>query len=268
MKKELFFVLATGVLVIIGLWYVVMQPKTIAEFPTSATSTHGYKDLDIVLDGQSVTLANGYAETMVGNDSSVKMVTRYFGNEARGDLNADGKDDVAYLVTQDGGGTGTFYYIVVAVGSDMGYHGTNAIFLGDRIAPQSTEIREGKVLVNFADRKPEESFATLPSVGVSLSFLLRDGSLIGVEQTPLVVPVVATSSPKKSEVKKVGNTKNDSSCGILGGTWDAVHRECLGIDQKLCREIGGNWNECASACRNDPNAQVCTMQCVLVCEVP
>jgi hypothetical protein len=57
-----------------------------------------------------------------------------------------------------------------------------------------------------------------------------------------------------------------SQCASMGGTWDGEHRECLGVDASMCTEIGGSWNECASACRHDPTAEVCTMQCVLVCQ--
>ncbi len=58
----------------------------------------------------------------------------------------------------------------------------------------------------------------------------------------------------------------ENPCTILGGTWDNINSECLGVDANMCQEIGGTWNECASACRNDPTAEVCTMQCVQVCE--
>lgn len=56
------------------------------------------------------------------------------------------------------------------------------------------------------------------------------------------------------------------SCQSIGGQWDEVNRECLGVDANICQEIGGTFNECASACRNNPKAEVCTMQCVQVCE--
>ncbi len=58
-----------------------------------------------------------------------------------------------------------------------------------------------------------------------------------------------------------------SACANMGGTLDAIHGECLGIVANACQEIGGTFNECASACRHDPTAEVCTMQCVQVCEV-
>jgi len=55
--------------------------------------------------------------------------------------------------------------------------GTKAIYLGDRIAPQTTEFRNGEIIVNYADRRPDEPFSTIPSVGVSKYFKVVDGEL-------------------------------------------------------------------------------------------
>jgi len=38
------------------------------------------------------------------------------------------------------------------------------------------------------------------------------------------------------------------------------------LTEKICKSAGGNWNECGSACRNDSEATICTMQCVQYCE--
>ena len=54
-------------------------------------------------------------------------------------------------------------------------------------------------------------------------------------------------------------------CQELGGKWLEEFSECEGISEQVCEELGGNFNQCASACRNDPNAEMCTMQCVQVC---
>lgn len=56
------------------------------------------------------------------------------------------------------------------------------------------------------------------------------------------------------------------NCTDSGGIYDLSYDECLGVDGAMCTSIGGTWNECASACRNNPQASVCTMQCVQVCE--
>lgn len=54
-------------------------------------------------------------------------------------------------------------------------------------------------------------------------------------------------------------------CETKGGNWLGQAKECEGISEGQCQEIGGEFNACASACRNDPAAQICTMQCVQVC---
>ncbi len=119
-----------------------------------------YKNATYVVEGEPVTLSNG-----VSADGS----TRYFGNEVTGDLNADGRPDRAFLLTSDGGGSGIFYYLVGALQTEAGtYNGTRAVFVGDRIAPQTTEFQNGIVVVNYADRAPGEPMTAQPSVGKTL----------------------------------------------------------------------------------------------------
>jgi hypothetical protein len=101
-------------------------------------------------------------------------------NEIKADLNGDGLEDVAFLLTQDGGGSGTFYYVVVALKAGTGYKGTNAIFLGDRIAPQKTEIHNGELVVNCAERRPSEPMTVQPSVGVAKYLKIKDDRLVEV----------------------------------------------------------------------------------------
>ncbi len=130
-----------------------------------------YKNATYILEGEPVTLSNGVAETTNGT-------WRYFGNEATGDLNGDGIPDVAFLLTFSGGGSGTFFYVVAAVATPSNtYNGTEAVFLGDRVAPQPTEIRNGVLIVNYADRAPGEPMTTRPSQGKSLYLKLDPSSL-------------------------------------------------------------------------------------------
>lgn len=57
----------------------------------------------------------------------------------------------------------------------------------------------------------------------------------------------------------------ESACLTFDGTWIQESQECEGMPQEMCVQLGGTFNECASACRNDPDAEICTMQCVQVC---
>lgn len=183
MNPHRFFIgRAIGFLVVIAVgafvYFFFYHPESRQEEAAStASSTPAYENISYRIEGKDVLLKNGYAEYEYSSGSASKMITRYFGNEATGDLNGDGMPDVAFLLTQDGGGTGTFYYAVVALKTTNGYTGTNAIYLGDRIAPQTTEIRDGELIVNYATRKEGEPMAARPSVGVSTYLHVYNGVL-------------------------------------------------------------------------------------------
>ncbi len=136
-----------------------------------SSSSDGYKNATYKIEGRYVKLVNGLSEESVVPGSASKVITRYFGNEAYRDFDGDGRKDVALLLTQETGGSGLFYYVVVALNKKDGYIGTDATIVGDRISPQSTSINEkGFIVVNFADRKTGESFSVAPSVGKSIWF--------------------------------------------------------------------------------------------------
>lgn len=58
-----------------------------------------------------------------------------------------------------------------------------------------------------------------------------------------------------------------ADCQKNSGTWLAQYRECEYISKDWCDRFGGMFNECESACRHNPQAEVCTLQCVPVCEL-
>ncbi len=55
------------------------------------------------------------------------------------------------------------------------------------------------------------------------------------------------------------------ACENLGGKPLPDYNECEYISQDACEYLGGDFKECESACRNDPDAEMCTMECVQVC---
>ena len=56
-----------------------------------------------------------------------------------------------------------------------------------------------------------------------------------------------------------------TSCENIGGTYLEEFDECEGISEDGCAALGGTFDPCGSACRNDPDAEFCTMQCVPFC---
>jgi len=140
--------------------------NNIAKDPQNATYT---------IEGKQVTLIDGESED--GN-------TTIFGTPTTGDLNGDGDADAGVILVVTGEGSGTFYYAAAALNNttDFIYEGTNAIILGDRIAPQTESIQNEVYTVNYADRAEGEPMTTQPSVGVSKYFKINGSTLIETSQ--------------------------------------------------------------------------------------
>ncbi len=167
MKKIILFVLL-AIIVLIGGFYIYENINKKEMTPVS-----DYKNTSYLIDGQSVKLVDGMSEVEAAPGSALKIITKYFGNEATKDLNNDGHDDVAFILTQETGGSGLFYYVVAALYTPLGYVGSHAVLLGDRISPQTTESGKGdSIIVNYMDRAFGEPMTTSPSVGKSIRLIL------------------------------------------------------------------------------------------------
>jgi hypothetical protein len=161
MSKKIYILLGIAILlVIVAFWHKNSLDKNIPTFLTS------YKNGTYTLENEQIKLGS---------------TAKYFGNEVKADFNGDGVQDIAFILTSEPGGSGTFYYIALALSKEGGYEGANTIFLGDRIAPQTTEYRNGEIIVNYADRKEGEPMTTQPSVGVSKYFKVENNKLVSVK---------------------------------------------------------------------------------------
>lgn len=126
-----------------------------------------YKNIEYLIEGERTSIGNGI---------------EYFGNELRTDLDGDGREDIAFVVTQSTGGSGTFFYVVAARSTENGHVGSDGYLLGDRVAPQaiatSPNPRHVSVIVaSYADRAPGESMTAAPSVGKSAYLKLDPQSM-------------------------------------------------------------------------------------------
>ena len=120
--------------------------------------------LVVTIGDQSFTLVNGVAEKQSAPGSSATETVRVVGEPVSSDVTGDGKDDVALLLADDPGGSGTFYYAVLAVNDGSSWHATNVVPLGDRIAPEKIEVVDGQFVYRFLERHPGDPMATTPTV--------------------------------------------------------------------------------------------------------
>lgn len=172
MKRTLYVIGGTIVLVLLGLGVYKFNFTNDDIFVSDGTQINTH-DATYRIEAQSVTLKNGLSEVPVAPGSASKITTRYFGNEVKHDFNGDGREDRAFIITQSTGGSGAFYYLVGALDTPNGFVGSDAVLLGDRIAPQTTGMGTGNiVIVNYAERAPGDPFTTQPSIGKSRWLLL------------------------------------------------------------------------------------------------
>lgn len=125
-------------------------------------------NIEYEIKGEKILLINGKAEKEIAPNSASKQIITVFGKPVYGDLDKDGDEDAVMYITETNGGSGTFFYVVVALNENGKWLGTDAMYLGDRIAPQNINIIDGKAVANFADRMASESFVVRPSVGKSV----------------------------------------------------------------------------------------------------
>jgi hypothetical protein len=213
-----------------------------------APTATDYREAEYIVEGKRVKLMGGMAEEEAAPGSAAKVVTRIFGNEAKGDLNGDGIPDIAFILTQEGGGSGTFFYVAAAVqNADNSYQGTNAIFLGDRVSPQSTEIRDGELIVNYGTREAGDAMTDDVTVGVSrylklenmtlveeesgITWLLEDSGAVAESGAPLTnVGVNVNGSQRNVGVY-------EGSCFVVEDSeWPLLEGEVSGV---ICYFAGG-----------------------------
>jgi hypothetical protein len=171
MKKSI--IIALGIIVILIAGFFILNNYIYEEKQDVAVSD--YKNAEFLIEGQRVKIDN--------------EITRYFGNLLETDLNDDGREDVVFLITQQPGGSGTFYYAVAALNTEQGYIGSDGYFLGDRIAPQTTGVSQNPrhknvIVVNYAERALGEPMTAQPSMGKSAYLKLDDQTM----QWGIVVP--------------------------------------------------------------------------------
>lgn len=166
MKKTFLLILGLVGALVVGFFafnsYIYNEKQADTPIDETASSTESVTEADLTT-----------IEFMIeGEPLQLGADLEYFGGGLVADINDDGREDTAFLVTYSPGGTGTFFYAVAVVATETGFVGSDGFLLGDRIAPQTIELSQNPrhkdvIVVNYADRAPGESMATAPSIGKS-----------------------------------------------------------------------------------------------------
>ena len=128
----------------------------------AATPEKSPRDVTLLVEGVLVRLQNGHAVRPAAPGSATATRTQLLGAATYGDI--DGDADAVFLLVQDPGGSGTFYYVAAAHKVDGGYRGGAAVLIGDRVTPQRLDVVYGVVVVDYLERAPGEPMAAEPAL--------------------------------------------------------------------------------------------------------
>ncbi|MBJ7399103.1 hypothetical protein [Mycolicibacterium sp.] len=145
--------------------------------PTDGTSASA-EDLIVTIPalsgdgGDTFALSDGFAQketpSQPGEPPWPPTTVRMVGEPVPGDAEGDGDPDEALLLVVDSGGSGRFYWAVIAINDDGSYQASNALPLGDRITPQTVEFRDGQFVYNYLGRTPDQGAAVPEIVFINL----------------------------------------------------------------------------------------------------
>ncbi len=69
----------------------------------------------------------------------------------------------------------------------------------------------------------------------------------------------------KEQEEIISNESFEEDCLDANGNWLSEFNECENVGEAWCYDMDGDFNECASSCRNDELAEMCIQVCVPVC---
>jgi hypothetical protein len=98
------------------------------------------------------------------------------------DVNGDGIKDAVTVLMQQSGGSGTFYYLAVALADIQANAAAGpvieACFLGDRIQVETVSFIGGDIVVDYLDRAKGQPMSAKPGVRINKRFRLAGDKLV------------------------------------------------------------------------------------------
>lgn len=162
--------------------------KTLAVFkkegepvPTQVSILSALPNAEYLLETTSTgkaRLQNGAFEEPAAPGSSALNRVLLGDLRAAGDVNGDGSEDAAVVLTAEPGGSGTFSYLAVVLNEAGNARPITSVLLGDRIVVKSLAIQPGAVEVTLLNRAADEPLSAEPKIEETRTFLLQDGALV------------------------------------------------------------------------------------------
>jgi hypothetical protein len=127
-----------------------------------------------------VRLKNGTYKEKIVPDSATELVIRIGNIFAFGDLDHDGVNEAVAILITDGGGSGTFYDLIVLKNCNGIPKHVATASLGDRVRIQSLSVQSGHILLEMIVHGPDDPMAS-PSLRMWKKYRLQEDQLMKVE---------------------------------------------------------------------------------------
>lgn len=152
------------------LWRAALPPTLIA-LTEAALQNAVYQ-----IDGQQVKLSAGRFDDTANAPGFSRPIYRLTDQRASADLNGDGSEDQAVVLTTQGGGSGTLLYLAVVL-NYAGQPFNSAIqLLGDRVTVETLEIVNGQIIVTLLTQGPGDA-QCCPSQRERQTYALQQNTL-------------------------------------------------------------------------------------------
>jgi uncharacterized protein len=133
-----------------------------------------YKNAIYRVDDRDVTLLEGQHTQSAAADSAAQEITHIVEPPAHVAGKLGGRNAVAVFLSEQGGGSGTFYYVALAFDDGRG----TTFKVGDRIQPVSIAINGDDLVVGYLDRNADEPMAVPPTVPRERHFAYMNGQIL------------------------------------------------------------------------------------------
>lgn len=226
--SKIFISIIILIVIIGGIFYLFNKPEEPKkEEPPVKEFTNDPLNTTYIINDKEYALVDGKVEKEIVPGSASVETVNAFKTETKADFNGDGLEDVLVVLTYNGGGTGTFFFVAAALNQGSSYKGTNGIILGDRIDIESTYFEKGVIFVNYLDRELGEPMTAEPSVKIVKRFVLREGELVKLAGNNLIyvtspLPEQEVSSPLTIEGEARGNWYFEADFPVVLVNWDGL----------------------------------------------
>ncbi|HET6364967.1 MAG TPA: hypothetical protein VFG02_07945 [Nitrospirota bacterium] len=88
----------------------------------------------------------------------------------------DGRETAAAVLVSSGGGSGTFYDLVLVIWGPDGWKHTDTALLGDRVKVHSVSLADREIIVDLTEQGPNDPLCC-PTLRRTKRYLVQDGRL-------------------------------------------------------------------------------------------